>query len=91
MACAAVENAHFVAAPDTDVIVELMGGDEPARTLVAAALRAGKAVVTANKHVVAHHGHALEAAARRSGADLRFEAAVGDVVAAVLGEPGSAG
>jgi homoserine dehydrogenase len=69
--------AHLVASPDNDVVVELMGGDEPARTLIGAALSAGKAVVTANKHVVAHHGPELEAAARRSGAVLRFEAAVG--------------
>jgi homoserine dehydrogenase len=69
--------AHLVADPDTDVIVELMGGAEPAHTLIAAALGAGKAVVTANKHVIAHHGLELEAAARRSGAALRFEAAVG--------------
>ena len=48
--------AHLVAAPDTDVVVELMGGDEPAHTLIAAALAAGKSVVTANKHVIAHHG-----------------------------------
>src|SRR5262245_9229825 len=68
--------AHLVAAEDTDVIVELMGGDEPAHTLIAAALSAGKAVVTANKHVIAHHGPELEAIARRSGAALRFEAAV---------------
>jgi homoserine dehydrogenase len=69
--------AHLVADPDTDVIVELMGGDEPAHTLVAAALGAGKSVVTANKHVIAHHGPELEATARRSGTALRFEAAVG--------------
>ena len=69
--------AHLVATPDTDVIVELMGGDEPAHTLIAAALGAGKAVVTANKHVVAHHGASLEAIARRTGAAFRFEAAVG--------------
>jgi homoserine dehydrogenase len=69
--------AHLVAAPDTDVIVELMGGDEPARTLIAAALTAGKPVVTANKHVVAHHGPALEAIARHHESALRFEAAVG--------------
>jgi homoserine dehydrogenase len=68
--------AHLVADPGTDVIVELMGGDEPARTLIVAALRAGKAVVTANKHVIAHHGPDLEAAARQTGAPLRFEAAV---------------
>jgi homoserine dehydrogenase len=69
--------AHLVAAPDTDIVVELLGGDEPARTLVAAALSAGKPVVTANKHVVAHHGPELEAMSRRTGTPLRFEAAVG--------------
>ena len=69
--------AHLVASPDTDVVVELLGGDEPAATLIAAALSAGKAVVTANKHVVAHHGPELEAISRRTGAPLRFEAAVG--------------
>jgi homoserine dehydrogenase len=69
--------AHLVASLDTDVVVELLGGDEPARTLVAAALSAGKPVVTANKHVVAHHGPELEAISRRTGAPLRFEAAVG--------------
>ncbi len=69
--------AHLVARPDVDIVCELMGGDEPARTLIAAALGAGKAVVTANKHVIAHHGADLEATARRTGAALRFEAAVG--------------
>jgi homoserine dehydrogenase len=68
--------AHLVASPDIDVIVELMGGDEPAHTLIAAALGAGKAVVTANKHVIAHHGPELEAVARRVGVALRFEASV---------------
>jgi homoserine dehydrogenase len=68
--------AHLVADPEIDVVVELMGGDEPAHTLIAAALAAGKHVVTANKHVVAHHGPGLEAIARRTGAALRFEAAV---------------
>jgi homoserine dehydrogenase len=69
--------AHVVADPDIDLIVELMGGDEPAHTLIAAALSAGKRVVTANKHVVAHHGAELEAIARGTGAAFRFEAAVG--------------
>jgi homoserine dehydrogenase len=69
--------AHLVADAGADVIVELMGGDEPAHTLIAAALSMGTPVVTANKHVVAHHGPALEAIARRTGAALRFEAAVG--------------
>ncbi len=69
--------AHLVADERIDVIIELMGGDEPAHTLIAAALSMGKSVVTANKHVVAHHGPELESIARRSGATLRFEAAVG--------------
>jgi homoserine dehydrogenase len=69
--------AHLVAAPEIDVIVELMGGGEPARTVIAAALSAGKPVVTANKHVLAHHGPDLEAIARRNDVALRFEAAVG--------------
>jgi homoserine dehydrogenase len=64
-------------ASGADVVVELMGGDEPARTLIAAALGAGLPVVTANKHVLAHHGAELEAIARRTGAPLRFEASVG--------------
>jgi homoserine dehydrogenase len=69
--------AHLVAAPDTDVIIELMGGDDPALTLLEAALQAGKGVVTANKHLLAHHGARLEAIARRTDAPFRFEAAVG--------------
>jgi homoserine dehydrogenase len=84
--------AHLVADPETDIIVELMGGDEPAHTLIAAALGAGKAVVTANKHVVAHHGAELEAIARRSGATLRFEASVGGgipVLGPLAGELGA--
>lgn len=69
--------AHLVASGDVDVIVETMGGDEPAHTLVAAALRAGKSVVTANKHIVAHYGPELERLAREADVPFRFEAAVG--------------
>ncbi|HXG39629.1 MAG TPA: homoserine dehydrogenase, partial [Candidatus Limnocylindrales bacterium] len=69
--------AHLVASAGNDVVVELIGGEEPARTLIAAALEAGKAVVSANKLVLARHGAALEAVARRTRAALRFEAAVG--------------
>jgi homoserine dehydrogenase len=65
-----------VARDDVDVIVELLGGDEPARTLIATALEAGKPVVTANKHVLAHHGLELETIARKTGTALRYEAAV---------------
>ncbi len=69
--------AHLIASAAVDVVVELIGGDEPARTLVSAALGAGKPVVTANKHLLAHHGAELEAIARRAETALRFEASVG--------------
>jgi homoserine dehydrogenase len=68
--------AAVVARDDVDVIVELLGGEEPARSLIAEALKAGKPVVTANKHVLAHHGAELEQLARAGGAPLRFEASV---------------
>ena len=90
--------AHLVADEEIDVIVELMGGDEPAHTLIAAALSMGKSVVTANKHVIAHHGPELETIARRTGAALRFEAAVGGGIPVLgpagvgpRGQPGDAG
>ncbi len=67
--------AHLVAG-EADVVVELMGGEEPARTLIEAALGAGKPVVTANKLVLARHGAALERRARATMTPLRFEAAV---------------
>ncbi|HEY6379583.1 MAG TPA: homoserine dehydrogenase [Candidatus Dormibacteraeota bacterium] len=59
------------------VIVELMGGMEPARTYIERAIDAGKAVVTANKEVMAHHGPDLLERARERGVDVYFEAAVG--------------
>jgi len=67
--------AHLVA-DQVDLIVELMGGEEPARTLMLAALGAGIPVVTANKWVIARHGAELEAEARRTETPFRFEAAV---------------
>jgi homoserine dehydrogenase len=65
-----------VARIDVDVVIELIGGLEPAYELVAKALGAGKSVVTANKFLLAERGPELEAIARRTGASLRFEAAV---------------
>ena len=64
----------------SELIVELIGGLEPAREYVLAALRAGKPVVTANKQLVARHGDELFAAARDAGVQLRFEAAVAGAV-----------
>ena len=62
--------------PDIDVVVELIGGIEPARELVLTAVAAGKPVVTGNKELVANHGAELYAAAAAAGVDLMFEAAV---------------
>jgi homoserine dehydrogenase len=68
---------------NSDLIVELMGGLEPARDYVLRAMAAGKHVVTANKQLLAEHGEELWAAAREHGVQLRFEAAVGGVVPVV--------
>lgn len=62
--------------PGIDVVVELLGGLEPARSLVLAALEQGKHVVTANKALIAVHGNALFARARECGVSIRYEAAV---------------
>ena len=62
--------------PRIDVVVELMGGTEPARELVLRALANGKPVVTANKALIALHGRELFAAAAQAGVPLLFEAAV---------------
>jgi homoserine dehydrogenase len=64
----------------SDLIVELIGGIDPARRYVLDALRAGKHVVTANKQLLSRHGEELFDAAREGGAQLRFEAAVAGVV-----------
>src|SRR6201996_3920010 len=67
----------------SDLIVELMGGTDPAREYVAAAMRAGRPVVTANKQLLAQHGDELFALARARGVQLRFEAAVAAVIPVV--------
>jgi homoserine dehydrogenase len=64
----------------SDVIVELMGGTDPARDYVTRALRDGTHVVTANKQLVAQHGDELVAAAKEGGSQLRFEAAVAGAI-----------
>jgi len=64
----------------SDLVVELMGGIEPAREYVLAAMRAGKHVVSANKMLLAQHGEELWAAAREHRVQLRFEGAVAGVV-----------
>ena len=63
-----------------DLVVEVMGGLDPARDYVLRAMAAGRHVVTANKMLLAHHGEELWAAAREHEVQLRFEAAVAGVV-----------
>ena len=65
---------------ESEIIVELIGGTDPARDYVMAALRAGRHVVTANKQLIAQFGDELFEAARAAGVQLRFEAAVAGVV-----------
>jgi homoserine dehydrogenase len=70
-------DAHSVVAdPEIDLIVEVIGGIEPARELISQALASGKAVVTANKELLANVGTELFAEADAAGVDLLFEAAV---------------
>ncbi len=63
--------------PDISIVIELMGGIEPARTRILEALAAGKHVVTANKDLMAEHGKELMDMAGKHHCDLQFEAAVG--------------
>ena len=65
---------------DSEIVIELMGGTEPARDYVLRALQAGRHVVSANKQLIAQHGDELFEAAREAGVQLRFEAAVAGVV-----------
>jgi homoserine dehydrogenase len=64
----------------SDLVVELIGGVDPARDYILRAIEAGKHVVTANKAVLSQHGEEIYDAARNAGVQLRFEAAVGGVV-----------
>jgi homoserine dehydrogenase len=64
----------------SDIVVELIGGTDPAREYVLRALREGRHVVSANKQLIAQHGDELFDAARESGVQLRFEAAVAGVI-----------
>ena len=76
----------LAARPDVDVVVELVGGaDGPALTAARNAIAAGKALVTANKAMIAHHGMELAEAAERAGVALKFEAAVGGGIPVIKG------
>ena len=72
--------AGLVARQDVDVVVELMGGIEPARSLLAQAIRRGASVVTANKALLAEYGAELYSAADEAGVDLYYEASVAGAI-----------
>ena len=69
-----------VATSGADIVVEVMGGIEPARSCILAAMANGSSVVTANKALLASHGAELHAAAREHGVDLFFEASVAGAI-----------
>jgi homoserine dehydrogenase len=70
----------LVTRPDVDIVVEMIGGIEPARSLLLGAMRTGKSVVTANKALLGADGAVMHAAAREHGADLFYEAAVAGAI-----------
>ena len=77
---------RMAARPDVDVVVELVGGsDGPALTLARNAIREGKALVTANKAMIAHHGLSLAQAAEEASVPLKFEAAVAGGIPVIKG------
>ncbi|NDB31064.1 MAG: homoserine dehydrogenase [Actinobacteria bacterium] len=70
----------IVTDPSIDIIIEVMGGIEPARTLLLTAISQKKSVITANKALLAKHGAELFEAADKNGVDLYYEAAVGGAI-----------
>ncbi len=74
----------ILADPAVTIVVELMGGIEPARTLLLRSLAAGKHVVTANKHLLALHGAELFAAASKAGRCICFEASCGGAIPIIM-------
>ena len=71
---------ELVTRPDVDIVIEVIGGIEPVRTVLLAAMKSGKSVVTANKALLAEDGATLHEAARENGADLYYEAAVAGAI-----------
>ena len=71
--------------PEIDIVIELIGGYEPARTITLKAFENGKSVVTANKALVAKHGDELFAAADKAGVSYMFEASVGGGIPLIRG------
>jgi len=69
--------SHIIDDPNIDIVAELIGGYQPAKELILAAIARGKHVVTANKALLAAHGAEIYEAARRAGINIGFEASVG--------------
>ena len=69
-------SAKILNDPEIDVVIELIGGEEPARDIIDTALRNKKSVITANKKIVAGEGHALAGKAKRNGCYFGFRAAI---------------
>jgi homoserine dehydrogenase len=69
--------SHIINDPNIDIVAELIGGYEPAKELILAAIAKGKHVVTANKALLAASGAEIDQAARRAGVNIGFEASVG--------------
>jgi len=74
------EAAQILDDPDIDIVIELMGGYEPARSFILTALKKGKHVVTANKALLATYGNEVFQTADRNNVDIRFEASVGGTI-----------
>jgi homoserine dehydrogenase len=68
---------EIIGNPEIDIVIELIGGEQPAFEYISQALSAGKHIVTANKEVMAKHGFELLALARNHQVDIRYEASVG--------------
>ncbi len=68
---------EVISNPDVDVVIEVMGGEQPALDYISKAIQMGKSVITANKEVMAKHGHELLGMAMEKGVHLLFEASVG--------------
>ncbi len=75
--CLTTDLEAIVTDPDIDIVVEVIGGLEPARSLILEAIEDGKHVVTANKAVISRYGHEIAEAAKKAGVYVLYEAAVG--------------
>ena len=74
------DDLEFFLAQDADVVIEAVGGEEPARTIAVSALRRGRQLITANKELIANHGDSLDELASLYNTGLDFGAAVGGSV-----------